>query len=258
LPDLDINDTICAICLQARFPGLPVMTDFYGGSYTMEYAVQNGVAVLTMDDGKANAVGHTLIDDINAALDRAETDGAQAVLLCGREGMFSAGFDLKEFAKGIEAGLAMVLKGLKLAIRLYSLPLPLVAACTGHGIAMGAFLLLCCDSRVGARGDYKITLPETRISMDIPTILMTLTLSRLNPSYITRAAVQSEIFTPDEAVAAGFLDEVVQSDPVLERALAIAVELGQMPQKNYAANKLFARDIPLASMRSELEKMSTG
>ena len=220
----------------------------------MEYTLQDGLAILTMDDGKANAVGHALMDGINDALDRAEIDGAHAVVLCGREGMFSAGFDLKEFEKGIEAGYAMVKKGLELAIRLYSLPLPLVAACTGHGIAMGAFLLLCCDTRIGARGSYKITLPETRISMDIPTVLVTLTLSRLNPSYITRAAVQAEVFTPDASVPAGFLDEVVEPEQVVERAIAVATELGQLPQRNYAGNKLLARDVPLAKMRRELEE----
>ena len=221
----------------------------------MNYLLSNNIAVVSLDDGKANVVGHNFLDSVNRALDRAEKDSAGAVILRGREGMFSAGFDLGEFAKGPKAGMAMVTKGMQLLIRLYSLPLPLVAACTGHAIAMGAFIILACDTRIGTRGNYKVTLPETAIGMELPAMLLELTASRIPPQYMTRVAIQSEVFDPDQAVTVGFLDEVVDAQEIDARTLAVAEKLAQLPQQYYAANKLFARKKVLEAMAAGLKNM---
>ncbi len=221
----------------------------------MNYELHNTIAIVSLDDGKANVVGHTFLDSVNSALDRAEQDSAGAVILRGREGMFSAGFDLGEFKKGPAEGMAMVTNGLQLLIRLYSFPLPLVVACTGHAIAMGAFIMMACDSRIGTRGTFKVTLPETAIGMELPPTLLELTLSRIPPQYVTRVAIQSEVFDPDQAVLAGFLDEVVEAQDLDARALAVAGKLAQLPQQQYAANKLFARKKVLAAMAAGLDEM---
>ena len=221
----------------------------------MTYQLHNNIAIVALDDGKANVVGHQFLDSMNAALDRAENEGAGAVILRGREGMFSAGFDLGEFKKGPDAAMAMVHKGMQLLIRLYSFPLPLVVACTGHAIAMGAFIIMACDTRIGTRGAYKVTLPETAIGMELPSPLLELTTSRISPQYLTRVAIQSEVFNPDQAVLAGFLDEVVDASDMDARALAMAEKLAQLPQQQYAANKLFARKNVLAAMAKGLEEM---
>lgn len=221
----------------------------------MDYQLQSNIAIITLDDGKANVVGHNFQDGLNSALDRAQQENASGVILRGREGMFSAGFDLGEFRKGPEAGMAMVTKGMQLLIRMYSFPLPLVAACTGHAIAMGAFILMACDTRIGTRGNYKITLPETAIGMELPPLLLELTTSRIAPQFITRAAIQSEVFDPDQAVVAGFLDEVVETQMLDARALTVAQKLAQLPQKQYAANKLFVRKKTLHAMADGLETM---
>ena len=222
--------------------------------YPMDYTLENNVALIHFDDGKANVVSPDFSKAMNECLDRAEADGAGAVLLCGREGMFSAGFDLKIFQRSAEEGIGMVMQGIELAIRLYSFPMPVVAACTGHGIAMGAFLLLSCDNRVGATGEFQWSLPETRINMDIPTPLVELSMARLSPAFATRAAIQAEVFGPELAVQAGFLDEVVAPDQVLPRAREIAESLAQLPTTHYHNNKLAARAATLANMRAEFEK----
>lgn len=221
----------------------------------MNYEQQNNVATITIDDGKANVVGVAFLDAINEALDRAQKDKVGAVILKGREGMFSAGFDLGEFKKGPEAGMALVARGMALLIRLYGYPLPVVAACTGHGIAMGAFIIMACDSRIGTRGAFKITLPETAIGMELPHTLLELTASRIPPQYMTRVAIQSEVFDPDQAITVGFLDEVVDAQDLDARSHEVAETLAQLPQSAYAANKLFTRKKALTSMTEELEKM---
>jgi enoyl-CoA hydratase len=221
----------------------------------MNYEKQDNIAIVSIDDGKANAVGHNFLDAINDLLDRAETEKVGAVILRGREGMFSAGFDLKEFSNGADAGISMVTKGVQLLIRLYSFPLPLVVACTGHGIAMGAFIIMACDNRVGTRGPFKVTLPETALGMEVPGSMLELTASRISPPFMTRVAIQAEVFDPDQAVAAGFLDEVVEASALHDRTIAIAQTLAALPQQAYAANKRAVRAKVLAAMNDELNRM---
>ncbi|MEH6567446.1 MAG: crotonase/enoyl-CoA hydratase family protein [Halioglobus sp.] len=218
----------------------------------MNYEVDNNIATLTFDDGKANVVGQQFLDDINAGLDRAEAEQAGAVILRGREGMFSAGFDLGEFKKGPEEGMAMVGRGFKLLIRLYSFPLPLVAACTGHGIAMGAFIIMACDSRIGLQGNYKMSLPETAIGMEMHPLLVELTMSRIAKQHITRVALQSEVYNPDTAVTAGFTDEAVDTEQFSARTMEVAQQLAKLPQGQYAKNKLLIRANTLKAMSDRI------
>ena len=219
----------------------------------MEYETTNSIVTLTFDDGKANVVGHQFLEDINRGLDRAEQEQAGAVILRGREGMFSAGFDLGEFKKGPEQGMAMVKRGFELLVRLYSFPLPLVAACTGHGIAMGAFIIMACDYRIGSRGNFKMSLPETAIGMDLPPILVELTASRIAKRHLSRVALQSEVYNPEQAVEAGFTDEVVDIAALAARAMEVAEKLAQLPPAQYATNKLSTRVHTLQAMRDSLE-----
>src|SRR5210317_125346 len=219
----------------------------------MNYELNGNIVTLTFDDGKANAVGPEFLDNINAGLDRAQEEQAGAVILRGREGMFSGGFDLGEFKKGPEQGVAMVGRGFELLVRLYSFPLPLVAACTGHGIAMGAFIIMACDSRVGTRGAFKMSLPETAIGMELPPILVELAASRITRRHMTRVALQSEVYNPEQAVDAGFIDEVVDADDLGARSMAVAEQLAQLPQAQFAANKLSVRAATLQAMRDSVE-----
>lgn len=222
----------------------------------MNYELNNNIATITIDDGKANVVGIDFLDKINACLDRAEQEQVSAVIIKGREGMFSGGFDLGEFKKGLEQGLVMVGRGFELLVRLYSFPLPLVAACTGHGIAMGAFIIMACDSRVGIRGNFKMSLPETAIGMELPPILVELTASRISRRHMTRVALQSEVYSPEDAVGAGFIDEVVDASELDARTMAIAEQLAKLPQSQYAANKLSVRAHTLKAMKDSIAQLA--
>lgn len=221
----------------------------------LDYELRDRVATVSVDDGKANAVGHAFLDAVNDALDRAESDGAGAIVLRGRDGVFSGGFDLKEFSKGADSGISMVRRGMELLIRLYGYPLPVVVACTGHAVAMGAFIVLACDTRIGTRGDFRVTLPETALGMDLPATMVELTASRVSPRFITRAAVQAEVFDPELAVTAGFLDEVVDAAMLDDRAFEVAQQLAQLPGQQYAGNKRLVRKHALAAMQDEYDRM---
>lgn len=217
----------------------------------MIYELIEDTAVLHFDDGKANAMGHDFFDAANEGLDRSEKE-AKAVVIAGRTGVLSGGFDLKEINKGAEAAASMMSKGAAFMLRLFSHPQPLIIACTGHAIALGGFLLLTADNRIGAAGDFKIGLTETALGMSFPVFGIELAKARLNPAYLTRSFVQSQVFSPEEAVSAGFLDQVVTSDQVMDTAMAKAKMLSELPGSAYARNKLAIRKSTIDTIRASL------
>lgn len=193
------------------------------------------VALITIDDGKANALSKDAIDDLRTALDDAAAEaGVVAAVIAGRDGVFSAGFDLKVMMSGdISAMVNLVADGGELISHVYSCGLPVVAACTGHALAAGAFLLLGCDVRVGAVGDFKIGMNEVAIGMVLPQWAMTISRERVNPLHLQRAVANARITDAAGAVEVGFLDFVVEPDQVVERAIAEAAALSVLDRQAY-------------------------
>jgi enoyl-CoA hydratase len=198
--------------------------------------IEDGVAVLRLDDGKVNVISHRVIELLHAGLDQARAE-ATAVAIVGREGKLCAGFDLSEMTAGIERTQALVGAGGKLLMRIFAHPQPVVVAVTGHALAAGALLVLSADTRIGADGPAKIGLNETAIGMGLPEFAIELAQARLAPTHLTRATVQAEIFDPAGAVAAGYLDRVVPVDQCEAAALDEARRLGALPGAAYAHTK---------------------
>ncbi len=188
------------------------------------YANTDGVATLTMDDGKANALAPAMSAGLNAGLDQAEADGARAVVIRGRPGVLCGGFDLRIIRGDDEAARTLMRDaGYGLLQRLYMLPLPLIIACTGHSVAAGGLLLLTGDTRIGVRGDYRIGLNETAIGLSLPIVGLELARDRLEETAATRAVIQAELFDPDDAASVGYLDQAVDAD-ALETAIDAALQ----------------------------------
>jgi enoyl-CoA hydratase len=197
---------------------------------------RDAVLIVHLDDGKANALSMAMIAAINAALDAAEADPEiGAVVLHGREGKFCAGFDLGVMRSGDLAALsALVCAGGDLVHRIYGESVPVVAASTGHALAAGALLLLGCDVRIGADVDCKIGLNEVAIGMVLPDWAMSIAVERLSRRHLQRAVANARITGAAEAVQAGFLDQVVAVDAVLDTAVAAAAELAALHRRAYA------------------------
>lgn len=213
----------------------------------------DGVTTITLDDGKANAMSLEMLTAIGGALDEAEQAG-EVVLLVGREGKFSAGYDLGTFLKGVEPLYGMLRAGAELSYRMVNFPTPIVAACTGHAIAMGGFLLLSSDYRVGAEGPFKLGANEVRINMAVPHWTIELFRDRVPATFRTRMLLTGELFGPTTAVQAGYLDEVVAVDQVIDRARTVAVELASTVSmaKHKDTKDLLRADL-LARMRSAID-----
>ena len=200
------------------------------------YALTDGVAVITMDDGKANALSLDMLNAINSALDKAQSDNA-TVVLTGRSGILSAGFDLKTLARGGDDATAMLNGGLELSLRLLNFPTPIVIACSGHAIAMGVFLLLSGDYRIGIAGNYKYTANEVAIGMTMPSSAIEIMRQRLTPSAMNRAVLLAEVFTPKNAIETGFLDLVVDEADLMSTAMTFAASTSGLNAAAHLASK---------------------
>ena len=212
-------------------------------------AINNDIAVISFDDGKVNAVGFTLIEQFNNALDEAEKN-AKAVVLHGGEGKFCGGFDLSVMKSGDkEKQHELVSKGADLIVRLYSFPLPVIVAAEGHSIAMGAIMLMASDLRIGKDADTKYGLNETAIGMVLPPFGMELAKARLANTSQTEALLFSRIYQGNEAVKAGFLDAAVPQEKVLATAMRYAEQLKMLPSQAFAASKLQLRKETLEKMK---------
>jgi len=206
----------------------------------VSYEHSEGVSMITMDDGKVNAMSVAMMEEINAALDQAH-EHESVVILTGRAGVFSAGFDLAVFKQGVEPLMEMLRVGARLAERLLSFPFPVVAACSGHAIAMGSFLLMSSDVRIGTDGAFKIGMNEVAIGMTLPYFAVEIARHRLTTPYFNRAAILAEMYSPKEAIAPGFLDRVASSDQLLATARETATALSKLDMPAHAATKLRVR-----------------
>jgi len=205
------------------------------------YDLIDEIAHIQMDDGKANALGPQMIDELTQAFERAATE-AKAVILAGRPGRFCAGFDLRIMTQGPEHAVGLVSAGADLLLSMYLHPLPVVAACTGHAMAGGALLLLVCDTRFATEGEFKIGLNEVAIGMTLPVLGRELVRSHIAPRHHSEVILGARVDSPEWAQEVGFVDRVVPADALLGEAREAARRLGAYPRKSYAGSKLAMRE----------------
>jgi enoyl-CoA hydratase len=189
------------------------------------YRLDGNVAVITFDDGKANVFTHASLAGIQSLLTRAEEDEAKAVVIVGRPGKFSAGFDLSVMTSGPEQARDLLGAGADLALRVYTFPMPVLLAVTGHALAMAAIVLMAADVRIGADGPFKVGLPEVEIGMQLPQFAVEFARDRLAKRHFVSAVQHARVTTPAEAVEVNFLDRVVDPDDVEAETLAEAHDL---------------------------------
>jgi len=212
----------------------------------------DGIAFITMDDGKANAYSLDMLTELHSALGQAEAEDAMVVLK-GRPGRFSAGFDLKVFQEQPGRIAEMVGQGARLSERLLSFPRPVLAACTGHAVAAGAFTLLSADSRIGLAGPFQIGLNEVAIGLTVPLFVVELARRRLTPAAFDKSVVTAAVFGPADAATAGFLDQVVEEADFEDAISLEAARLAALPAEAHRATKERARGADLETIRKAIE-----
>jgi enoyl-CoA hydratase len=217
-----------------------------------------GIATITMDDGKVNVMSVGMLQDLDAAFRQAEKDEAIVVLRSGRKDIFSAGFDLKVFAANDpERSLEMVKAGAELALRLMSYPFPTIGIMEGHAFPMGTFLLLACDVRIGARGKHRMGLNEVAIGIAPPGFAIALARSRVQPAWLSRTVTLGEMFEPDEAVIAGFLDRLVAAKEIEQTIDDVAAALRNLNAPAHVLAKQRLRLPTINAMREAITQELT-
>lgn len=223
----------------------------------VNYQSEENYAIITIDNGKANAISHEVVAGLNASLNKAEQED-KVVILTGTQGIFSGGFDLKVMTKSAESAKELVTKGSTLSLRMLSFPKPIIVACNGHAIAKGAFLLLSSDYRVGVEGDFKIGLNEVMIGMTMHHAGIAIAKSRLSEVYLNRSVNNAEIFSSKDAIKAGFLDLIVPEEHLLPTAIKAAEMFTKLNKKAHAATKLKVRKPHLEALKNAIELDSVG
>jgi enoyl-CoA hydratase len=216
------------------------------------YQLDDGVATLTLSNGKVNAISNEVIAAFNAALDQAEKDRAVVIITSG-PGILSGGYDLKIMTSSPQAAMDLVAAGSTLARRMLSHPFPIVVACTGHAVAKGAFLLLSADYRIGVDGPFSIGLNEVQIGMTMHNAGIELARDRLNTSAFGRSVINGEMFDPKGALQAGFLDKVVAPEELTDAARTVALQLKKINMKAHKQTKLKVRKHFLETLDKAIE-----
>lgn len=211
---------------------------------------EENVSVITLDDGKVNAFSPAMINEVQSLLDQVPTDSG-ALMFTGREGMFTAGFDLKVMMSDPSAATQMVKTGFQMLQRIFSFPRPVVSACSGHAIAMGAFLLCSSDYRIASKGDYKVGANELRNNMIIPTPILEIAKFKLSRTHKQRALLNAEMYSMENAIEPGYIDELVDADKLYEAALVKAKDLATLAHPQYHQTKKIDQE-------DVIKKISTG
>ena len=206
----------------------------------VHYQLKDGIANLTMDDGKANALNVSMSKALSDNLDRANEE-ADVVIINGRPGLFCAGFDLKVINGTPADRDAMINSGGEILLKTYLHPQPVVIACPGHAIAAGALLALTADYRIGASGDFRIGLNETSIGLGLPVFGRELARDRIDNRHLTQATLNATLYAPDDAVKVGFLDEIASPGTLEEKATEKARQLQKLDTKAFAEVKAAMR-----------------
>lgn len=223
--------------------------------------VEDGVAVLTMDDGRVNAFDLDLFAELGQAFDASASDAA--IVIAGREGMFSAGLNTKVMAGLDVHGMTELLAAFgRTMLRIWLEPRPVVAAATGHAVAGGTILAMSADHAVAADGDYRWGLTETTIGFVMPSWVLAIARGNVAADRLDDLILPGAMVDPAEAVAVGFADALAPPDQVVPSAITRARELADLPRGTYAATKRRLRgpaaEAVLADLAGDLrEAMST-
>ena len=218
------------------------------------FEIIDGVALIKLDDGKANALSLSMQQAFNSALDQAQ-QAKLPVVITGRSGILSAGFDLKTLAASGQPAVDMLNGGIEIALRLLSFETPVVIACGGHAIAMGVFLLQCGDYRIGVAGNFKYSANEVAIGMTMPWSTIEILRQRLTPAALCRAVLLAETFTPTNGVENGLIDRIVTTESeLLAAALETAKSFSALNAVAHAASKNRLRSQVVAAIRDGLAK----
>ncbi|TVQ36050.1 MAG: enoyl-CoA hydratase/isomerase family protein [Wenzhouxiangella sp.] len=202
----------------------------------------DGIVELRLNRPPVNAINPDLVMALQAAMDQAEADGARALILSGRPGLFSAGLDVPELLTLDEVGMRDFWKDFfGLLARLARSPIPIVAALTGHSPAGGTVLALFADYRVQAQGNFRLGLNEVQVGLVVPPVIHQALVRLIGNYRAERHLVAGQMIPVEEALDLGLIDELAPPDQAVEQALAWCQRHLAMPAHAMLATRQLCR-----------------
>jgi enoyl-CoA hydratase len=205
----------------------------------ISYSIENEVAQIMLDDGKANAMNWDFFQEIGKCLDKAENNRAKVLVITGRPGFFSGGLDLKLLPTLSHSELTEFRTTFaRTMLRVFSFPIPTIAAVTGHAIAGGAMLTFACDRRFSVDGPYRIQMNETAIGITLPNWMFLIARSAIPSRWHNEALLHAKAYDPQEAFQCGILDLVCKdADSLSSRVEEAVTTLMNLNLPAYKASK---------------------
>jgi 3,2-trans-enoyl-CoA isomerase len=228
---------------------------------TISTSVKDRVAIVTLNRGKSNAINHEMVVELGSILDNIEADeNIGGVIIAGKEGFFSAGLDLIELYHYDENQARDFWKlFLGFIGRLVKFKKPMVSAINGHSPAGGCVIALACDARIMAEGKYIIGLNEVPVGIVVPNSIFHLYSFWIGKPAAYRNLLEGKLFSPDEALAIGLVDELVKPESILTAAERRIRKYMAYEANTWQQSKLNLRQdliaISGADQTEDLEKM---
>ena len=204
----------------------------------IDVAPTDGIAVVIMRHGKANALDIDFCEALAACFNDLRGAGAKAVVLTGQGRIFSAGVDLIRVSEGGVDYVRKVLPALhKLYDAVFHFPKPIVAAINGHAIAGGAVLACCADRRVMVREGGRIGVTEMLVGVPFPALAFEIVRFAVPPRDLPEFTLTGATYATDAALQRGWIDEIAEPGDLVEDAIAVAQELALLSPAAFAQTK---------------------
>src|SRR5438034_105927 len=187
----------------------------------VRFEKQDAIGYVILDRPPANSYDRAFMEELDAAIESAHSDDAvrSIVVRSASEKFFSAGADVSVFAKSdLDTQNAFVVCANEAMTKFESTPKVIIAAINGHCLGGGLEIALCCDFRIAAEGSYRIGLPEVTLGL-LPGTGGTQRLPRLiGRQKALDFMLRGTTMLPQDALAAGIVDDVVPPGELLDRA----------------------------------------
>jgi enoyl-CoA hydratase len=204
----------------------------------IDVANVDGIAVVTMRHGKANALDIEFCEALAMRFAELRTGAAKAIVVTGQGKVFSAGVDLIRVSEG---GADYIRKFLPTLHKLYDAvffhPKPVVAAVNGHAVAGGAVLACCADRRIMTRESGRIGVTEMLVGVPFPALAFEVVRFAVPPRHLTEFTLSGATYATDAAMQRGWIDEVAEPGELVEDAVAVAQELALLSPQAFAQTK---------------------
>ncbi|RJR52655.1 MAG: hypothetical protein C4576_02440 [Desulfobacteraceae bacterium] len=179
----------------------------------IQFSTQDGIALISMDDGKANAMNFDFFSELGEALDRIEKEGAGTLIITGRPGYFSGGLDVRLLTSLPPQEVNRLADTFaRTMLRLFAFPIPTVALLSGHAVAGGAMLSFVCDLRFAVEGAYRIQMNEMVIGIPLPTWMLMIGRAVIPAQWLAEAFLHGRAYLPGEAMEKGLLHGLIGKD----------------------------------------------